>query len=41
VKSVILFLAFKVVLMRQVRRNRKMILGIAVSTFIIVGRCLA
>lgn len=37
-KSVILFLAFKLILMRQPRRNRKIILAIAVSTLVLAVR---
>jgi UDP-GlcNAc:undecaprenyl-phosphate GlcNAc-1-phosphate transferase len=37
-KSVILFVAFKLVLMRQIRRNRKVILAIVISALVLVLR---
>ena len=37
-KSVILFVGFKLVVMRQIRRNRKIILAIVVSTLVLVLR---
>ncbi len=39
-KSVILFVGFKLVLMRQIRRNRKILLAIMLSIMVMVGRYL-
>ena len=40
-KSVILFVGFKLVLMRQIGRNRKILLAILLSILIMVGRYFA
>jgi len=39
-KSVVLFVAFKLILMRQLRRNRKIVLAIVLSSFVLVLRFL-